>query len=70
MLKDMTRSRVTQVWFASVTLVVVAGIALGASIAAGTGALLLALSVVPPAIVLSRHPYECLDPVTSTLPAD
>jgi hypothetical protein len=52
MLKDMTRSRVIQVWFAAVTLVVVAGIPLGASTAAGAGALLLALSVVPPTIVL------------------
>ena len=62
MLKDMTRSRVIQVWFAAVTLVVVAGIAFGASIAVGTGALLLALSVVPPAIVLMLWPAP--QPVT------
>jgi hypothetical protein len=47
----MTRSRVIQVWFVAVLLVVVASIALGVSITVSTGALLLALSVVPPAIV-------------------
>lgn len=52
MLKDMTRSKVIQVWFAAVTLVAVAGIAFGVSVTVGTGALLLALSLVPPAIVL------------------
>ena len=52
MLKMLTRSRVIQAWFVSVALVVVAGIASGAPVTVGTGALLLALSLVHPAIVL------------------
>jgi hypothetical protein len=56
MLKDTTRSRVIQIWFAAVVLVVVAGIALGASVTIGTGAMLLALTLVPPAIVLLLWP--------------
>lgn len=56
MLKNMTRSRVIQVWFAVVLLIVVASIALGASLTVGTGAMLLALSLVPPAIVLALWP--------------
>ena len=56
MLKDMTRSRVIQVWFAAVALVVVVSVAFGAAVTVGTGALLLALSLVPPAIVLLLWP--------------
>ncbi|PYR01788.1 MAG: hypothetical protein DMF97_06655 [Acidobacteria bacterium] len=52
----MTRSKVIQTWFAAVVLVVVAGIAFGASVTIGTGAMLLALSLVPPAIVLLLWP--------------
>jgi hypothetical protein len=56
MLKDMTRSRLIQVWFAAVALVVVAGVAFGAAVTVSTGAMLLALSLVPPAIVLMLWP--------------
>ncbi len=56
MLRDMTRSKVIQTWFAAVVLVVVAGIAFGASVTIGTGAMLLALCLVPPAIVLLLWP--------------
>jgi hypothetical protein len=56
MQKDMTRSRLVQVWFAAVLLVVVAGMALGISMTVSTGAMLLALSLVPPAIVLLLWP--------------
>jgi hypothetical protein len=56
MLNDMSRSRVIQVWFAAVALVVVAGVAFGASVTVGTGALLLALCLVPPAIILMLWP--------------
>jgi hypothetical protein len=56
MQKDMTRSRLVQVWFAAVLLVVVAGMALGISVTVSTGAMLLALSLVPPAIVLLLWP--------------
>jgi hypothetical protein len=56
MLRDLTRSKVIQTWFTAVVLVVVAGIAFGASVTIGTGAMLLALSLVPPAIVLRLWP--------------
>ena len=56
MLKNMTRSKVIQAWFAAVTLVVVAGIALGTSVTGSTGALLLAMSLVPPGIVFMLWP--------------
>ena len=56
MVKNMTRSRVIQVWFAAVALIVVSAVALGVSMTAATGAMLLALSVVPPAIVLVLWP--------------
>ena len=56
MLKEMTRSRVIEVWCAAVTLVVVAGIALGGSVTVRTGAVLLAMSLVPPVIVLMLWP--------------
>ena len=56
MLTDMTRSRLIQIWLTAVALVIVAGIALGASVTMGTGALLLALCVAPPAIILTLWP--------------
>jgi hypothetical protein len=56
MLNDTTRSKWIQVWFAAVALVVVASIALGAAVTIGTGAMLLALSLVPPAIILMLWP--------------
>jgi hypothetical protein len=52
MLKDMNRSRWIQVWFAAATLVVVASVALGVAVTIGTGAMLLAMCLVPPAIIL------------------
>ena len=64
MLKEMTRSRLIDVWFAAVLLVVVAGIALGVSVAVSTGAMLLTLSLVPPAIVLLLWPV--VRPVTAS----
>ena len=56
MLNDMTRSRLIQVWFAAVALVVFAGIALGAAMTIGTGALLFGMCLVPPAIILMLWP--------------
>ena len=56
MLTDMTRSRVIQVWFATVALIVVASLALGASVTISTGALLVALCLVPPAIIMKLWP--------------
>ena len=56
MLKNMTRSRLIQIWFATVVLVLVAAAALGASMTIGTGVVLLVLSLVPAAIVLLLWP--------------
>jgi hypothetical protein len=56
MLKNMTRSKTILCWFAALILAVVASIGLGASVTVSTGALLLALSVVPPAILLMLWP--------------
>jgi len=56
MLADMTRSKLIQLWFTSVALIIVAGIALGASVTFGTGAILVALCLVPPAILLKLWP--------------
>jgi hypothetical protein len=53
---DMTRSRLIQIWFAAVGLVTVAAFALGATMTLATGAILLALCLVPPAIVLKLWP--------------
>jgi hypothetical protein len=52
MLKDVTRSKVLQVWFTALVLIAVAAFAMGVSVTLGTGALLLAFSLVPPAVVL------------------
>jgi hypothetical protein len=52
MLKDTTRSRSIQVWFAAIALVVVAAAELGASVTVGMGAVLMTLCLVPPALIL------------------
>jgi hypothetical protein len=56
MLNDMTRSRLIQAWFVAVVLAVVAGVALGVSVSRSTAAMLLALSLAPPAILLLLWP--------------
>jgi hypothetical protein len=56
MRKHITRARLIRVWLAAVALVVVAGVALGAAVTIGTGALLAALCLVPPAIILMLWP--------------
>jgi hypothetical protein len=56
MFNMMTRSRLLQIWFTAVALVVIAGMALGASMTIASGAILLALCLVPPAIVLKLWP--------------
>jgi hypothetical protein len=56
MLKDMTRARVIQLWFAAVVVAIAIGVVLGASVSASTAAMLLALCLVPPAIVLVMWP--------------
>lgn len=52
----MTRSRLLKTWFTALALVVVAGIAFGASITIGTGLMLAGLSLVPPIMVLMLWP--------------
>jgi hypothetical protein len=56
MLKNVTRSTLIQSWFAAVVLVAVAIVALGTDMTLATAGLLLALSLVPPAIVLMLWP--------------
>jgi len=56
MLKNVTRSRLVQVWFAVVVLMVAIGAASGVAVTVGTGAVLLILSLVPAAIVLLLWP--------------
>lgn len=56
MFNKMTRSRLIQIWFTAVALIVAAGIALGASMTIGTGAILFVLCLVPPAIVVKLWP--------------
>jgi hypothetical protein len=58
MLKDMTRTRLIQVWFVAVALFVVAGLAIGASVTVGTGVLLVAVGLVPPGIILMLWPGD------------
>jgi hypothetical protein len=56
MTKNLTRSRVIQIWFAAVLLIVVACVAFGVAMTIGTGAMLLVMSLVPPAVVLLLWP--------------
>jgi hypothetical protein len=56
MMKNATRSKVIQMWFAAVLLIVVGCIALGAAMTISTGAMLLIMSLVPPAVVLLLWP--------------
>jgi hypothetical protein len=52
MLNDITRSGLVALWFAAVAVGLACVAAVGVSVGASTTALLLALSVVPPAIML------------------
>jgi len=52
----MTRSRLIGTWYAAVALVVVAAFALGAAVRVSTGAMLLALAMVPPVLVIMLWP--------------
>ncbi len=56
MLKHMTRAKLILIWFAAVALVVVSVIALGVAMTIGTGALLLAMSLVPPLLIVMLWP--------------
>jgi Na+/phosphate symporter len=56
MLKDITRTRLVGLWFAAVAVVIATVIVTGANVGVATTALLLALSLVPPGIVLALWP--------------
>jgi hypothetical protein len=56
MLKHMTRSKLIVIWFSAVALVVVSVIAFGVAVTMGTGALLLAMCLVPPLLVMMLWP--------------
>lgn len=56
MLRNITRSKPIQVWFAAIVLIVVACVAMGVSMTVGRGATLLALSLIPLTIVLMLWP--------------
>lgn len=52
MVKGMTRSRVIQIWFGTVAVAIAGGVVLGVAVTTSTAVLLLAGSMVPPAVVL------------------
>ena len=56
MLTDMTRARLIQIWFAAVAVAVAGGVVIGPSVTGSTAAVLMALCLVPPAIVLRLWP--------------
>jgi membrane protein implicated in regulation of membrane protease activity len=56
MLRNMTRSRLIQLWFAAIALIFVAGVAVGVTMALTTWMTLAALSLVPLAIALVLWP--------------
>ncbi len=65
MLKDITRSKLIQMWFVAVLLIVGAVIAAHVSVTASTGVMLLALSVVPPTLVFLLWPRK-VQPITAS----
>ena len=56
MVNNMTRSKWIQLWFATISLVVVAAVALGLTVTIGTALILIGLSLVAPAILLVLWP--------------
>jgi hypothetical protein len=66
MLRDVTRSRLIQVWFVAIALVAAGVVAFGPAVALGTGAMLFVVSLVPPAILLALWP-EAQSPTASDI---
>ena len=56
MVKDITRNRLVALWFAAVAVIIATVIVTGAHVGVATTALLLALSIVPPGIILALWP--------------
>jgi hypothetical protein len=52
MLKEISRNRLVGFWFAAIAVIIASVVAMGVNVALSTTALLLALSLVPPAIML------------------
>ena len=52
MLKDITRNRLVGFWFAAVAVLIASVVAMDVNVAVSTTVLLLAMSMVPPAILL------------------
>lgn len=67
MLNHMTRSRAIQIWFVAVALVVAAGLTFGAAMTVGTDAMLVALCLVPPAMILLLWPGIDHPPIAEVL---
>jgi hypothetical protein len=58
MIKSTTRVRVIQGWFAAVAVAIAVGVLFGVSVSFSTGALLLALSLAPPILLVLLWPEE------------
>jgi hypothetical protein len=58
MLNALTRTRVIQVWFVAVAVVIAAAIAFGVTVTLSTGVLLVAGCLVPPVIVAIMWPVD------------
>jgi CBS-domain-containing membrane protein len=56
MLRDVTRSKLIQVWFAAIALAGAAVVAFGPAVTLGTAVMVFAVSLVPPAIALALWP--------------
>ena len=52
MLKEFSRNRLVGFWFAAIAVIIASVVAMGVNVAFSTTAFLLALSLVPPAIML------------------
>lgn len=66
-IRHLTRLRVIQAWFAAVLLVVVGAMALGVAVTVGTAALLVAMCLVPPAVVFMLWPSDDSSTMAETI---
>ncbi len=61
-MNNLTRSKMIQIWFAAVLLMIAAAITFGVAMTATTGAMLFVMSLVPPTVLLLLWPTA--EPVT------
>jgi hypothetical protein len=66
-MRHLTRMKVIQVWFAAIVLVAVTALAMGTSVTIGTAAVLVALCLVPPAIVFMLWPSDNTSTMAETI---